>query len=203
MDKPYGNVWHLATILFSAVAVPRLSREDWLLGAFGILNQGTIGDVKVEPLAKSLGVTKGSFYWHFDDRPALLAALLEYWVHRDTESVIALIGTTDQSDPVAALKQLATVTLGTPSEYDGVEAAIRDWAVGDPAVAQVCSEIDERRLTYVIDLLVAAGVDPLAAPERAHLFYRVVIGEYTWRRYGGQPVELGPVLDMIDHLARP
>lgn len=180
----------------------RLNREDWLRGAFSMLTEGTIADVKVEPLAKRLGVTKGSFYWHFDDRPALLAALLDYWVHIDTEAIIELVGEGDVADPVEALRQLVTVTFGNSSEFDNVEAAIRDWASADPTAAKVCSEIDERRLGYVTDLLIAAGVEPAAALERAHLFYRIVIGEYTWRRYGGEPIGLAPVLETIERLAR-
>ncbi|MFN7134821.1 MAG: TetR/AcrR family transcriptional regulator, partial [Myxococcales bacterium] len=67
----------------------RLTREDWVEAALAALARGGVAAVAVEPLASELGATKGSFYWHFADRGELLKAVLERWVARDTDEVIA------------------------------------------------------------------------------------------------------------------
>ena len=67
----------------------RLGKEAWVAAAFRLLGRRGIAAVGVEPLAKALGVTKGSFYWHFTDRRALLQALLAYWEERETSAIIA------------------------------------------------------------------------------------------------------------------
>ena len=69
-------------------ARPRRPAEDWVRAAFKVLTEASVADVKVELLAKDLGVTKGSFYWHFADRDALLDAMRQAWVHMGTEQII-------------------------------------------------------------------------------------------------------------------
>lgn len=183
---------------------PRRSANDWVMAAFAVLAVSGINDVKVERLAKDLGVTKGSFYWHFDDRPALLDAMLEAWVRIDTEQIIELVDARPESEePVVALKRLMQLTMGVPTDFDGVEAGVREWSVHDPKAAAVCSEVDERRLVYVTGLLMAAGVDKKTAAARAGILYRVVIGEYSWRRYGGSPANLEELLKLVEVLALP
>ena len=184
--------------------MPKVSRDDWLRGAMAALGTEGVGDVKVESLARRLGVTKGSFYHHFDDRRTLLSAVLAHWAEQDTERIIALIAADPAAaSPVAALTRLVEITIGNRSELDGVEAAIREWAAVDAEAEAVSRAVDDRRLAYVTDLFEAAGVDPTDAANRAHLLYRVVIGEYTWRRHGGPPVHLGTVVRMVEALARP
>lgn len=183
----------------------RLTRDNWITGAFELLATGGIGDVRVEPLARRLGVTKGSFYHHFADRQALLDALLAAWVKIDTDRIIELVGADADpvGDPIASLRQLAELTVGTRTDFDGVETAIREWGASDAGAAAQCNEVDGRRLAYVQDLLVAAGVDDATAAGRAQVLYRVIIGEYTWRRYGGAPIDAAPVLELVDWLATP
>ncbi|MEL6981580.1 MAG: TetR/AcrR family transcriptional regulator, partial [Actinomycetota bacterium] len=172
------------------------------------LSRGSIAEVKVERLAKDLGVTKGSFYWHFEDRPALLRAMWQRWAELDTEGVIDEVdadGTRDpaNADPAAAIERLFAITFTSAGEFDGVEAAIREWSASDPEVAAQCRTIDERRIGYVAELLFGAGWEPVAARHRAEFLYRVVIGEYVWRRYGGDPIEAAPALDAIRLLIEP
>src|SRR5215469_649514 len=69
----------------------RLTREDWVSAALGAIATGGLAAVGVEPLATSLGATKGSFYWHFKNRDALLEAAIERWERETTTDVIAEI----------------------------------------------------------------------------------------------------------------
>ncbi|MEL7157971.1 MAG: TetR/AcrR family transcriptional regulator [Actinomycetota bacterium] len=178
--------------------MPRLERRDWVLGAFRLTARSGIGGVKVEPLADALGVTKGSFYHHFADRTALLEAVLAHWVDQATDRIIALVEADPAPTPGRALHRLIEATITEPGEHDDAETAIREWAGDDPAVAEVVAEVDERRLGYVTALLVAAGVADDVAQHRAHLLYRVLIGEYLWRRYGGEPIDPDAVHDLAD-----
>ena len=182
----------------------RKQADDWIMAGLELLAAGSIADVKVERLAKHLGVTKGSFYWHFDDRPALLDAMGRRWVELDTESVITLVdGTTAPDDPEAAIEHLCTIVFGQVSDLDGVEAAIREWSVGDPAMAELCRTVDERRLQYVAGHLVATGLDEDEARRRAEVIYRIVIGEYVWRRYGGEPIDTATAVEAVRRLIHP
>ena len=72
------------------------SRASWITAALEVLASEGIGRVRVEPLAKKLGVTKGSFYWHFDDRPALHAAMLAQWQETQTLGIIAMVEAAQQ-----------------------------------------------------------------------------------------------------------
>src|ERR671934_2749006 len=86
-------------------AKPRLSRERWIEAALDALADGGVAAVAVEPLAVRLGVTKGSFYWHFRDRDQLLAAALKEWERTGTEELIKRL---DQiADPRARLTEWA------------------------------------------------------------------------------------------------
>lgn len=186
------------------VIAKQKSAEDWVAAACRVLAVSGVNGVKVERLAKDLGVTKGSFYWHFADRPALLDAVLETWVRMDTERVIELVeAEPDTADPAAALQRLVSLTMGPPAELDGIETGIREWSATDERVAKLCAEVDGRRLDYVTDLFIAAGLDPDLAAARAGLLYRVVIGEYSWRRYGGTPIEPAALVDLVELLSAP
>lgn len=180
----------------------RRSAEDWVMAGLRALSAGSINDVRVERLAKDLGVTKGSFYWHFQDRPALLQAMLDTWVRIDTEQIIEFVDAQPASaDPVAALEELVRVSMAGPAEFDGVEAGIRDWSASDEMAATVCSEIDVRRLGYVTDLLTSTGVERQIAVARAGIIYRIIIGEYNWRRYGGEPADVDEVIAVVKMMA--
>ncbi len=83
------------------------------------------------------------------------------------------------------------------------EAAIREWSVQDDATAKICAEVDERRLAFVSELLEAAGIEPAEARGRADVLYRIVIGEYVWRRHGGAAIDIDAALRAIDLIAQP
>lgn len=172
------------------------------MAAFRVLGSATIDAVKVERLAKDLGVTKGSFYWHFADRKALLDSMRQVWVQLGTEQIIELVEADDHpADPREALQALVDLTLASSGDFEGVEAGIREWSAHDAETAAVCAAVDERRVSYVTDQMIAAGVAPAEAANRAAVIYRIIIGDYVYRRYGGEPVDVETVKDVVDRLS--
>jgi AcrR family transcriptional regulator len=163
---------------------PRRTREEWIVGSFTALCEGGIDAVRVEPLARSLGVTKGSFYHHFANRRELHLGMLAEWERLGTSMII---DTVDEgaSDPEERLRLLMFSTYGIDEVADAIEAAIRAWASGDEVAAEAVRRVDDRRVGYVAALLVDAGFTPAKAARRARLMYRHLIGEFIWRTSGG------------------
>lgn len=151
----------------------QLDREAWLAGALELLREGGVDAIRVEPLAVRLGVTKGSFYWHFRNRQDLLASLPPFWAERQTGPVLAT-GMAASGGPVAKLRAVAEY-LGRedPDRYDN---AMRAWAQFDETVAETVRAIDRRRLAFAMDLFETAGLTPDDAEIRARLFYFFDVG---------------------------
>ena len=153
----------------------KLSREDWINRGLKVLAEGGVEAVRVEPLARRLAVTKGSFYWHFKNRQALLLEILQAWVNRRTDSIIDQVEAAGGS---ASAKLMYLFELAV--QDDGrIENAIRAWAASDVRVADVLDQVDRRRLTYTRDLFLAVGFSSLDAMVRARMVYYALIGEFT------------------------
>jgi len=148
----------------------RLSADAWATAALAALAEGGVAAVAVEPLAARLGATKGSFYWHFASRDALLAAALERWERVGTEDVIAAID--GEPDLLARLRLLLTHALSGGSR---VELALQPSAT-HPLVAPVLARVTLRRLEYLTDLFTRLGFDPHTARERSVLAYTAYLG---------------------------
>ena len=150
----------------------RLSPQDWIRAGLEALATRGIDGVRVLPLAKALGVTRGSFYWHFTDRDALLKAMLEAWIADQTDGVIARAAA-DGGPPAEELRRLLHLCY----EDDGaLERAVRTWATTDPWVAEVLQRVDGRRIERLASLLSEAGAPHAEA--RARMGYRAWLGEY-------------------------
>ena len=179
--------------------MPRKSRDDWTEAALDALRRGGIDAVRVETLAADLGVTKGSFYHHFDNRRSLLEAMLIRWERIGTDAIIAMVNE-GAGDPIDQLRTLLRVaTASSPGGAD-VDARLRAWASIDIDVADTIARVDAKRIAYVVDLLVASGVPQRQAKLRSAALYRMLIGEYVWRSSGGPratPAFLDEVLDMV------
>jgi AcrR family transcriptional regulator len=165
---PYG--WHLMA------QKARLSRDRWIEAALDALADGGLAAVAVEPLAARLGVTKGSFYWHFHDRDALLAAALDEWEQTGTEGLIQRLD--EIPDPRERLAEWARRVLGA----DKAQLTALHAAADHPIVAPVLRRTTERRLQYLADLLHEAGVPPATARRRAQLLYSADLGLYQIAR---------------------
>jgi AcrR family transcriptional regulator len=151
----------------------RLDRDTWLSAALDLLREKGIDSVRVEPLAARLGVTKGSFYWHFKDRGDLLRSLPVFWAERQTGPVLAH-AMSFEGGPVEKLRAVADfLAREDPDRYDN---AFRAWAQFDGDVARAVSEIDRCRLAFAAGLFSAAGLDCEEAAIRARMFYFFDVG---------------------------
>ncbi|MCZ4316881.1 TetR/AcrR family transcriptional regulator [Comamonadaceae bacterium G21597-S1] len=140
-----------------------LQRADWVRSGMRILARSGVDAVLVPPLAKELGVTKGSFYWHFSSRDDLLAALIEEWKQHATLRVIEIV---EAAETTAREKIRLIAFIGTNSPIDefggAIELAMRNWARTSPNVRKVVAEVDRERLNYLTQLYSETGshVDP-------------------------------------------
>jgi AcrR family transcriptional regulator len=156
----------------------RLTAADWTRAALAALGNGGLAAVAVEPLAKELGATKGSFYWHFTDRQALLEATLHLWERRDTDEVIATIDETQDAETrLRTLLQLAFTSVLDRSAGGArtVELALQASA-SHPLVAPTLTRVTERRLNLLTRLYTELGLTPADARDRALLAYTAFLG---------------------------
>jgi AcrR family transcriptional regulator len=152
----------------------RLSREQWVEAALALLARGGSGAVEVEPLSRSLRVTKGSFYWHFRDRGDLLASALRRWEESETLRVIERVEAGGGS-AVERLRRLFSIAIGRRSM--DLEVALRQWAQHDPRALRAVLRVDARRLNFLRGLYTEAGMEAVEAESRALLAYSAVLGE--------------------------
>ncbi|MDH3596293.1 MAG: TetR/AcrR family transcriptional regulator [Rhodospirillales bacterium] len=153
----------------------RLGKREWIDAGLKALAAQGVDAVRVEVLAKALGVTKGSFYWHFKNRNALLEAVLDAWKARATNDVIAQVEERN-GDARARLRSLFTIVL----ESDGrLDREIRAWAAKDSAALAAIEHIDRRRLAYLESLFLGLDFTPIEAAARARLVYHALIGQFT------------------------
>jgi AcrR family transcriptional regulator len=151
--------------------------EGWIKAGFAELARSGVEGVRVEVLAKNLGVTKGGFYRRFRDRAALLDGMLQIW----RTGRIAAIEKQTSLDGASARERLrALIALYSErmnTEGMAVELAIRQWARSDEATAAAVASVDAARLQNVGQLYRAAGLPPEEADAQAFLFYCFVFGQ--------------------------
>jgi AcrR family transcriptional regulator len=149
----------------------QLSAKDWLDQGLKALASRGFTALKAEPLAKAMGVSRGSFYWHFADIGAFHAAILARWHEVAAEQIIANVeaASTDEN-PIALLLRRVF------GERLTLERAVRTWASVDPAARAAVQAIDRRRLSYVEGLLAQSGLSAEIARVRAQILYWAFLG---------------------------
>lgn len=166
------------TVLYGAMARKQLAPHDWSLAALRAMARGGVSAVSVNALAGELGVTRGSFYWHFKDREALLMAALELWEQENTTALI--VETQDIVDPRQRFTALFTAALGHEG-ISGLESAVVAHAE-HPGVAPVLRRVTERRIAYLTQLYTDLGKDPAGARRQAVVAYAAYLGWQELRR---------------------
>jgi AcrR family transcriptional regulator len=160
----------------AAEKTPRLDASAWVSAAFEVLAEGGIDAVRVEPLAKALNITKGSFYWHFADRRALLDAVLQAWM----EGRVAAIRqqAADRGAPAITLRQLVDIyTRHANVKGLAIELALRSFARTDAIAAEAVRTVDRERLQQATGLFAALGWSKPEAQSRGILFYSYLFGQ--------------------------
>ncbi|KRA24140.1 hypothetical protein ASD65_06650 [Microbacterium sp. Root61] len=150
----------------------RLTADDWTLAAFERFNADGIAAVRVEAVARDLGTTKGSFYWHFADRAALVQTVLETWERTETEELIARVQQIES--PRDRLAWLFEAIVQRMQDRGGERTLYIEAAAA--GIHQVVGRVVERRVTYVAGVIEELGFDAVEARRRAALIVAAVIG---------------------------
>ncbi|MEL6186333.1 MAG: TetR/AcrR family transcriptional regulator [Myxococcota bacterium] len=172
----------------------RLGPEAWVDAAYDAFEVGGVAHVRVDALARTLSVTRGSFYWHFKDRRALLRAVLTRWAATRTATTIEM-NESEGGEPAERLLRL----LRTCASDDGrFEMGIRAWAHDDEEASRTVRAVDERRIAYMASLAAAAGVSSDVAEARSRIGYLAWLGSYS----GAVASDTSQRLADMDHLWR-
>jgi AcrR family transcriptional regulator len=162
-------------------APTRTPRTSWIEAGLRALASGGPDAVRIEPLAKALGVTKGGFYWHFDDRRALLEELLDAWERLGVDEVIERVEA-EGGDARAKLRHLSGMAAGGGQALRidplRIDLAIRDWARREQSVAERLRRVDNRRMEYMRSLFGAFCPDEDEVEVRCIVLYSLWIGSH-------------------------
>ncbi len=149
----------------------QLSAQDWIDQGIKALIKNGFTALKAEPLAKAMGVSRGSFYWHFKDIGAFHSAILARWREVAAEQIIANVEAASKHE--SPLPVLLRRTFGNKPV---LEVAVRAWALHDPVARTALQALDRRRLDYVASLFERSGLSPDIARARAQIFYWAFLG---------------------------
>lgn len=169
----------------------QLSADDWINQGIKALTRSGFTALKADPLAKAIGVSRGSFYWHFADLGAFHAAVLKRWREIAAEEIIAGVEA-DSDEPLTALLRR---TFGARLD---LERAVRNWAAFDPAAQAAVRAIDRRRLDYIEALLQRRGLSAASAQARAQILYWMFLGFAL----SGAPVPPARLQGLLDEILR-
>lgn len=171
----------------AAAQKARLAPADWIMAGFRALAAEGAQAVRVEALARDLGATKGSFYWHFKDLGALHQAMLDAWAELAGTAVTAAARAAELDPRARVLRLVDLVSVLPEAEVSGgaLEPAVRDWGRTDPRAGAVLARVDRRRIEALRDLLAEAGLSAEAAEDGAAAFYGALIGLESLRISAG------------------
>jgi AcrR family transcriptional regulator len=147
----------------------RKSKTTWTDQGLRTLEAHGHNALKAQPLAKALGVSRGSFYWHFADIGDFRLALSLRWRERMFEQIVEDV-TRAGDDP---LRRLLERILSEPSR---LEIAVRSWALVNPQAAKMVEDVDQHRVKFIKDLLGSMGCPPELARTRGQLFNWAYLG---------------------------
>ncbi len=149
----------------------RLGKNDWCSAALAQIAEGGTASVSVEGLARRLGVTKGSGYWHFTDRADLIRSSLDFWAEEGTSTIVEELASTD--DPRERLRTLLRESFD--DERAALDARLATVAA-DPEVTEVVERVTAERVTFLNTILRELGLSAPAARRRAALIYASYLG---------------------------
>ena len=175
------------TGVYGSIMDARLTKQDWINCGLRTLATDGASALKVGAMAVALGISRGSFYWHFKDIADFRGQVLLGWRDRTVDQVIREFED-DHAKPGRLQRLVKRAFFGKR----GLDRAIRMWAADEPEVAAMVAAVDARRVAYMAELLIAAGVDADQAQPRAAFIY--------WA-YLGQAIVMDPASAAIDETA--
>ena len=160
------------------MALTRTPRSAWIDQGLRALAAGGPDAVRIEPLAEGLGVTKGGFYWHFGDRRALLAEMLDTWERVMVDEVIERVDA-GGGDGRAKLRRLFGLAASYSNEgLFAIELAVRDWSRRDQEVAERLRRVDNRRMEYMRSLFAGFCPDEEDVEARCMMVMALFVGSH-------------------------
>ena len=184
----------------------RLGRDDWLDAAFDAVVDGGFDQLRVVALAQTLGVTRGSFYWHFADHADLVKVLLARWQQREIAEGLRIQAESSE-DPQADLLRLLDLALargGADLKDLRFELALRGLGRRDPRVAQMLVEVDAARMALFEAKFLRLTRDVKSATDLAALFYLAVTGGFQALARPNSSARMADYIRSViaDHLIR-
>ncbi|GAA2208940.1 TetR/AcrR family transcriptional regulator [Nonomuraea monospora] len=158
------------------VGAIRTPRDKWVEAGLQALAAGGPDAVRVEALAKRLGVTKGGFYGYFADRDALLTAMLDAWERESIDEVIERVER-EGGDPKAKIQRAGMLTFSSDRLLP-IDLAVRGWARHDEAVAERLRRVDNRRMELLREMIGTFCADPDEVEARSVLAFCAAIGAH-------------------------
>ena len=152
----------------------RKSTQDWLESGLQILARDGLNSLIIDRMAQALGVTKGSFYHHFNSMRDFEEQLLNYWANQYLSTAASL-----PDDRSVLLSLLDTIMAETFSPITEPEIAIRMWAHQDERARQLVEQVDAVRQQFVLEVFRSTGKDEEQAGLMADLLFTITIGSLT------------------------
>ena len=135
---------------------PKLTRKKWLEFSLDLLIREGNAKLRIDTLVQSLGVTKGSFYWHFKDRDDFILKLVEHWTLVSTQKVVEHMKQVQGSADERLFELTKYIIINDLTRYD---IAIRAWALMEPQIAYLVRKVDKQRLDFIRDLFSEMGFE--------------------------------------------
>lgn len=154
-----------------------MSEKDWVDAATEILIQENVRGIRIDALCKKLGVTKGSFYWHFRSRGELLKSILTDWRRRMTLNIIQNLSNTSGQSKARLHQLIALPRRARSPAFAQIEQSIRDWGRRVEQANDAVTEVDRIRFEYFYQLFHELGFDENAARVRAYMAYTMMMGD--------------------------
>ncbi|MEM5340505.1 TetR/AcrR family transcriptional regulator [Paraburkholderia azotifigens] len=175
----------------------RGSADIWLDAAYSSLLDGGVEAVRILPLAKKLNLSRTSFYWFFEDRDELLAALLTRWKMKNSGAWIARTEAYAENICEGVLNVFDCWFDDTLFD-SRFEAAVRSWTIQDPEVAKEISIDDTRRIDALVRMFVRFRYKPLAAEVRARTMYLSQLGYISLHVTEDISLRLGRIAEYVE-----
>ncbi|MHC4836457.1 MAG: TetR/AcrR family transcriptional regulator [Planctomycetota bacterium] len=175
----------------------RLTREQWLARSLEILSDGGPGELRIDNITHKMGISKGSFYWHFKNRADYIECLAKYWDHWSNDAVVERVSTMD-SDPVSKMKSLIETVIG--ANLGAYDAAVQMLVHKEPQIAPIVIQGFMKRYGFLNSLFKQLGFKGKELESRTRLFVGYFLLDAVLIDQESKKKRLEKALDMLDFL---